>query len=231
MPPWKLTLLIGLTQTAGFQGFVQTALVTGGVGKVSLMAYTMPFWVILFAWWLLRERPTARHGLGIGLAAVGLVCFVEPWNGLGDIRPVVLGLGSGLSWGVGTVLSKRMFERHAPDVMTFTAWQMLLGGLVMTPVAFLVPQMPAQWGWQLWAGMAYIVLIATAAGWLLWLLVVRLVPASIAGLSSLGVPVVAMLFAWALLSEQPTAAELGGMALILAGIWVVSRAAPAAHAE
>ena len=57
MPPWGLTLLIGLTQTAGFQGFVQTALVSGGVGKVSLMAYTMPFWVVLFAWWLLRERP------------------------------------------------------------------------------------------------------------------------------------------------------------------------------
>ncbi len=231
MPPWKLTLLIGLTQTAGFQGFVQTALVTGGVGKVSLMAYTMPFWVILFAWGLLGERPTARHGLGIALAAIGLVCFVEPWNGLGDIRPVLLGLGSGLSWGVGTVLSKRMFELHKPDVMTFTAWQMLLGGLVMAPLAFLVPQMPAQWGWQLWTGMAYIVLIATAAGWLLWLLVVRLVPASIAGLSSLGVPVVAMLFAWALLSEQPSPAELGGMALILAGIWVVSRAAPAPRAE
>ena len=30
LPPWKLTLLIGLTQTAGFQGFVQTALVSGG---------------------------------------------------------------------------------------------------------------------------------------------------------------------------------------------------------
>lgn len=231
MPPWKLTLLIGLTQTAGFQGFVQTALVSGGVGKVSLMAYTMPFWVILFAWWLLGERPTARHGLGIALAAIGLVCFVEPWNGLGDIRPVLLGLGSGLSWGVGTVLSKRMFERHKPDVMTFTAWQMLLGGLAMAPLALMVPQMPAQWGWQLWTGMLYIVLIATAAGWLLWLQVVRLVPASIAGLSSLGVPVVAMLFAWALLSEQPSPAELGGMALILAGIWVVSRAAPAPRAQ
>ena len=221
-----LTLLIGLTQTAGFQGFVQTALVSGGVGKVSLMAYTMPFWVVLFAWWLLRERPTVRHAAGIGLAAIGLVCFVEPWNGLGDIKPVLLGLGSGLCWGVGTVLSKRMFERHRPDVMVFTAWQMLLGGLVMAPVAWMVPQIPAQWGWQLSLGMIYIVFIATAAGWLLWLQVVRRVPASIAGLSSLGVPVVAMLLAWALLSERPGGAELAGMALILAGIWVVSRAAP-----
>ena len=72
-------------------------------------------------------------------------------------------------------------------------------------------------------------LIATAAGWLLWLQVVRRVPASIAGLSSLGVPVVAMLMAWAVLSERPSLAELGGMALILAGIFVVSRAAPAAR--
>ncbi|AKP88867.1 putative cystine transporter YijE [Achromobacter ruhlandii] len=230
LPSWKLTLLIGLTQTAGFQGFVQTALVSGGVGKVSLMAYTMPFWVVLFAWGLLGERPTARHGVGIGLAAIGLVLFIEPWHGVGEMRPVLLGLGSGLCWGVGTVLSKRLFERHAPDVMTFTAWQMLFGGLVMTPVAWLVPQIPAQWGWQLWTGMVYIVLIATAAGWLLWLQVVRRVPASIAGLSSLGVPVVAMLMAWAVLSERPSPVELGGMALILAGIFVVSRAAPAARA-
>ena len=89
-----------------------------------------------------------------------------------------------------------------------------------------MPQIPAQWGWQLSLGMIYIVFIATAAGWLLWLQVVRRVPASIAGLSSLGVPVVAMLLAWALLSERPGGAELAGMALILAGIWVVSRAAP-----
>ena len=50
-----------------FQGFVQTALISGGVGKVSLMAYTMPFWVVLFAWALQGERPTAplgRHRAG-----------------------------------------------------------------------------------------------------------------------------------------------------------------------
>ncbi|KAG1320001.1 hypothetical protein G6F61_015236 [Rhizopus arrhizus] len=79
--------------------------------------------------------------------------------------------------------------------------------------------------------MTYIVLIATAAGWLLWLQVVRRVPASIAGLSSLGVPVVAMLLAWAILSERPSWGEVGGMVLILAGIFIVSRAAPAVRAS
>jgi len=227
MPPWRLTLLIALTQTAAFQGLVQLALIEGGVGKVSLTAYTMPFWVVLLAWSMLGERPGRRHWMGIGLAAAGLLCFLEPWGGgMGESpAPVMLGVAGGLCWGFGTVLSKRMFERHAPDVLTFTAWQMLLGGLAMVPVALAVPQRPIVWDWPLWLGMLYIVFIASALGWLLWLLVVRRVPASLAGLSSLGVPVVAVLLAWGLLGERPTGVELLAMALILAGLLVVSRAA------
>lgn len=223
MPPWRLTLLIGLTQTAGFQGFAQTALGFGGVAKVSLMAYTMPFWVILFAWLILHERPGARQWMGIALAACGLVFFLEPWKGMGDVLPVILGIGGGLCWGLGTVLSKLMFDRHAPDVVAFTAWQMLLGGLIMVPVAWAVPQIEMVPAWQLWVGMLYIIFIASALAWVMWLMVVRRLPASIAGLSSLGVPIVAVLLAWALLDERPTAAEGWGMACIMAGIWVVSR--------
>ncbi|AIT26991.1 eamA-like transporter family protein [Bordetella holmesii 44057] len=81
-----------------------------------------------------------------------------------------------------------MFDNHAPDVVTFTAWQMLIGALAMAPVALLVPQIDAVWGWELIAGMAYIILVATALAWVMWLLVVRRVPASIAGLSALGCP-------------------------------------------
>ncbi len=228
MPPWRLTLLVGATQTAGFQGFVQTALVSGGVAKVSLMAYTMPFWLILFAWLILKERPTGRHWAGIALAGGGLVCFLEPWHGMGDAVPVVLGVLSGLCWGLGTALSKRMFEQYSPDIVTFTAWQMLFGALLMTPVALSVPQIDATWGWQLWIGMIYIIFGASALAWVMWLLVVRRLPASIAGLSSLGVPVTAVLLAWLILNERPTPAEGVGMACVMAGIWVVSRArAPA----
>ncbi|WP_415790465.1 DMT family transporter [Bordetella tumulicola] len=223
MTPWKLTLLTGLTQTAGFQALVQLALVQGGVGKVSVLAYTMPFWVILFAWALLGDRPTARHGVGFVLAAAGLVCFLEPWQGLGDWFPAVCAVAGGLFWGLGTVLSKRMFDLHAPDLMTFTTWQMLLGALMTLPAAILVPHDPIVWGWQLTVGLAYSCLVATVMGWLLWLSVVRRVPASIAGLSSLGVPIVATLFAWWMLGERPTFVEVLGMALIMVGLWVVSR--------
>ena len=223
MTPWKLTVLTGLTQTAAFQTLVQLALIHGGVGKVSVLAYTMPFWVILFAWGILGERPTARHGVAIALAAAGLVCFLEPWAGMGDWLSVILAVAGGLCWGLGTVLSKRMFNLHAPDLMTFTTWQMLLGGLMTLPAAIWIPQAPVVWGWQLAAGLFYSGLLATAAGWMLWLSVVRRLPASIAGLASLGVPMMAVLLAWLLMGERPTSTELVGMVLIMTGLLVVSR--------
>jgi len=80
-PPLKLTILIGLCQTTAFQALTQWALVDGGAGRVSLLAYTMPFWVVLMAWLILSERPSSRQWLGLALAAVGLLCVIEPWRG------------------------------------------------------------------------------------------------------------------------------------------------------
>src|SRR3546814_1564027 len=67
-PPLLPTLLIGLCQTTAFQGLEQWALLDGGAGHVALLAYTMPFWAVLLAWWLLGDRPTPRHWLGLALA-------------------------------------------------------------------------------------------------------------------------------------------------------------------
>jgi drug/metabolite transporter (DMT)-like permease len=225
MPSWGMTVLVGLTQTAAFQGMVQMALVHGGVAKVSLMAYTMPFWVVLLGWALLGERPTRRHWLGIGLAAIGLICVIEPWNHIGDNVSVLLGVAGGLFWGVGTVVAKRGFNRHKPDIIAFTGWQMFVGGVAMVPVALAVPQIAPVWNQQLVLGMIYIVLAASAAGWLLWLIVVRRVPASVAGMSSLGTPVIAGLLAWPIFGERPPPIEGLGMVLILCGLVVVARAA------
>ncbi|WP_256988190.1 DMT family transporter [Bordetella genomosp. 9] len=225
MPSWRDTVAVGLTQTAAFQGVVQTALVHGGVAKVSLMAYTMPFWVVLFGWLLLGERPTQRHWLGIALAALGLVCIIEPWNHVGDNLSVLLGITGGLFWGLGTVLAKRGFNRHRPDIVVFTGWQMFIGGVAMVPLALAVPQIATVWNTQLVWGMAYIILAASAAGWLLWLIVVRRVPASVAGMSSLGTPVIAALLAWPIFGEKPAPVEGVGMVLILCGLIVVARAA------
>ena len=84
--PLRDTILIGLAQTGAFQLLVQMSLVEGGAGKMALLAYTMPFWVVAFAWALLGERPTRRHWICLTIAAAGLLLVIEPWRALGSLR-------------------------------------------------------------------------------------------------------------------------------------------------
>lgn len=220
--PLRLTIAVGLCQTTAFQALSQWALVSGGAGHVSLLAYTMPFWVVLLAWWLLRERPGPRHWLGLALAAAGLVCVMEPWHGLGNLHSALLAVAGGASWALGTVLSKRMFQLHSPSPLAFTAWQMLFGALVLGAIALLVPSRPIAWTPAFLAGLAYSVVLASSLAWLLWLFVVDRLPATLASLSSLGVPVTAVLMAWAILHERPDGFETAGIVLIVLGLLAVS---------
>lgn len=221
-PPFWLTVGIGIFQTAAFQCLCQLALVSGGAGHVVMLAYTMPFWVVLFAWLLLGERPARRHVVAFALAGLGLVAVIAPWEGMGSIEGSLLALGGGMSWGLGVVLTKIMFQRHGVGVLNLTTWQMFLGTLLTLPVALLLPQQSIVWGPNLVWGIAYMAIMASALGWWLWLSVIRRVSATVAGMSSLGVPVLAVALAWLLLGETPTLLELVGIMLIMLGLVVIN---------
>lgn len=221
-PPWLPTVLIGLCQTAAFQGLEQWALIGGGVGHVALLAYSMPFWAVLLAWPLLAERPTRRHWLGLVLAGAGLLGILEPWRGLGSPLSTALALLGGVAWAGGTVLSKQLFQRHAVEPLRLTAWQMLIGALVLGIVALCVPQRPLTWSMPLLAALAYSAVLASSVAWGLWLFVLQRLPTAVASLSSLGVPVVSVGLAWAILGERPSIAEAAGIALVLLGLAAVT---------
>jgi drug/metabolite transporter (DMT)-like permease len=221
-PPLAGTIVTGLSQTAAFQGLGQFALTSGGTGHVVLLAYAMPFWAVLLAWLLLGERPLRRHWIGLALAAIGLTFVIAPWSGLGNPVSTAFALLGGMCWALGTVTSKRMFERHRPDPLTFTAWQMAFGAVALGIVTIFIPQRSIDWSPAFIAGLAYSVILATSLAWTLWLLVVRRLPTAVASVSSLAVPVLSVLMAWVVLHEKPTPSEWLGVAFIVAGLLAVS---------
>ncbi len=222
--PWLPTLLIGLTQTAGFQAFVQLSLVSGGAGKMALIAYTMPFWVIPLAWVLLDERPSLRQWIFIVLAALGLVLIFEPWQPHGSVMAALIALAGGLSWAIVTVLSKQQFQRR-PEIpfLRWTAWQMALGAVALVIVSLLIPERAVDWSPTLLAAFAYNAVLSTGLAWILWLFVVQRLPANVAGVGSLITPMVSVLLAWLILGEQPDAAELAGIVAIAIALLGVLR--------
>lgn len=221
MPPLLPTVMVGIAQTTAFQGFAQWALINGGAGKVALFCYSMPFWVTFLAWWWLDEKPTAKQWLGVGFAAVGLTLVIAPWLGMDSPLSVLLALSGGLAWAVGTVLTKGAYKKYSFSPINFTAWQMLIGALILVVIAWQVPSKPIQWSTEFWLGLAYSTFLASSLAWVLWSYIVRSLPTSVAGLSSLLVPITVIALAWLLLSEVPSQLDLAGIAFIIVGLLVV----------
>ena len=216
------TLLLGLLQTAAFTGLAQWALVSGGAGKTAVLVYTMPFWLLLLAWPLLGERLRRAQWPAVILAAAGLVLIVEPWTLRGTLLSDGLAIAAGLTWAAAAIVAKKLRLRHQVDLLSLTAWQMLFGALALSGVALAVPAPPLVVGAELIAATAFIAIIGTGLGWLMWLYVLDQMPASTAGLGSLAVPAIGVLASWLQLGERPGAAELAGMLLIIAGLALLS---------
>ena len=221
-PPLLPTAFIGLAQTTGFQLLVQAALLAGGAGRTALLSYTMPFWVVLLGWLAFGERPARQLWYGLAIAGAGLFLVLEPWHPAGNAASTAMALAGGFAWAVGVVLSKRLFQRGGVGALSLTAWQMLFGTLVIIAIAFFVPEKPVAWTQPFIAALTYNVLLASGTAWALWSFVVARLPASVAGLSTLAIPVLGIAFAWMLLGERPGAWESVGVVLIIGALALVN---------
>lgn len=215
-------LILGLWQTTGFNALVSLALVSGAAGKTAVLVYTMPFWTLLFAWPVLGERIRGLQWLAIALSAAGLLLILEPWSLAGTWAANILAILTGVSWAVAAVLTRRWRTHLAVGTIALTAWQMLLGSLVLVVLAFFMSARPVEWTPYFWFLLAYGTLFGTVLGWALWFYVLKLLPAGIAGLSVMAIPAIGILSARLQLGEQPGPVETAGMLLIGASLAVLS---------
>lgn len=216
-----MTFLVGITCTTFSVGFATWALVEGGAGKMAILVYVMPFWLILMAWPLLGERPHGGQWLAMVLALAGLVLLVEPWAYHGDLFPSMLAVLSGLSWAASAVITKRMDRDGDLDVVSLSAWQVLFGGLFLVLIAILVPSGPIRWTPWFAGAMVYNVVLTSAVAILMWFYVLKVLPAGVAGLGSLATPVLGLFFAHVVLNERLSFWESWGGVLILSALAVL----------
>ena len=216
-PPLGWTVLIGLLQTTLFNSLATVALSVGGAGKVSVLAYTMSFWLLLLAWLFLGERLRGLQWPAVALAFAGLILVVRPWD-IGGVLSGVLACAAGLAWAGGALLVKLLQRRTHVDVLSLTTWQMAFGAAPLITIAVVT-----QSGWPEWTSafilcLAYSALLSNALCWGLWVFALRSLPAGAAGMGVLAVPVVGVVASWVQLGERPAAVEAAGMALIIAAL-------------
>ncbi len=219
--PLGYTLAIGLLQTTGFVGLGVWALSSGGAGKVAVLTYTMPFWLLLLARAFLGERLRGTQFIAVGLALAGLVLVVAPWR-LHDLASSLLAVGSGVAWAASALVVKLLQRRHDVDVLSLTTWQMVFGSVPLVAIALLAHSPAPQWTAAFTAALVYTLLLANILAWALWTYALRALSAGAAGLGTLAVPALGVLAAWLQLGERPDAVEAAGMALIVGALAVLA---------
>jgi len=216
-PPLRWIVPAGLLQTALFNSLATLALDAGGAGKVSVLAYTMPFWLLLLAWLFLGERLRGLQWPAVALAFAGLVLVVRPWD-IGGALSGVLACGAGFAWAAGALLIKLLQRRSEVDTLSVTTWQMAFGAIPLVAIAVVTRSGWPEWSATLVACAGYTVFLSSGLCWFLWIFALRALPAGAAGMGTLAVPVVGVIASWIQLGERPLALEAVGMTLIIAGL-------------
>lgn len=162
-------------------------------GQAAVLGFTMPFWAALITWAVFGERPGRRMSIAIGLGAIGVGLLMLRGAQAFALAPLgfALGLTAGLGWAIGTIILKR----HPVSVSgaVLAGWQLLISVPPMLVVALWLGGgawfMPSMFSV---AVIAYIALVPMSIGNAIWFTLVGKLPANVAGLSSIMVPVVAM---------------------------------------
>ena len=198
-------------------------------GQAAILGFTMPLWVALIAWAAWGQRPTGRVALALvlGAAAVGLLLWRALPTGAQVPAGFALGLLAAVGWAAGTLILQR--RPVSIPVLVATGWQVLLAGIPITLVALVTGDglREGRWFVPSWSSLiviAYITWVPMMIGNLAWFSIVGLLPAQIAGLSSVLVPVVAMLSGALLRGEPLGPVEGAAMACSAAALWLALRA-------
>ncbi len=219
---WPRTFLLGALNFSFFWAmlFVSAYRLPGGVAAT--VGAIQPLIVILLSRVFLGS-PIRMLSIVAGLAGiVGVGLLVLTPGATLDPLGVLAGLAGAVSMAFGTVLSRHWAPPVPP--LTFTAWQLAAGGLLLVPVAlFFEPALPSLTAANV-AGLAYLGLVGAAFTYLLWFRgLSRLEPSAVAPLGFLS-PVVAILLGWGVLDERLTPVQALGILVVLISVWLSQRA-------
>lgn len=215
-------LLLALLQTTGFVALTSWALSLGNAGKTAILAYTMPFWVLLLAAPILGEHITRGKALAGGLGLAGVILILSPWTAHKDFPGLILALAAGLAWALAVMVAKKIPAHDTWTLLSLNAWQCLIGCVPLIIVAVFLPESPIHWTLSFDLALAYNVVLGTGLAWFMWLFILSRLSASVSGLSALIIPVIGILAGWAQLSERPGPWEIIGALTLISGLGLVA---------
>jgi drug/metabolite transporter (DMT)-like permease len=220
--------LLGFLGITFHQWLQSTGLVTAQASTTAWIVATTPIFIVLLGAIVLRERLTVRNGLGIVLAAAGVVLVVSQ----GNFATLISGrfgnegdrliLISAVNWAIFSVLSRRGLARHAAALMMLyvMAWGWVF--LSMLLIARSPALGPSSLTLSGWTAIAFLGIFCSGIAYVFWYDALQELPAGQVGAFLYLEPLVAVVVAALVLGEAIDAAAAIGGGFILGGVWLAS---------
>ena len=222
---WPRLMLAALLNVTGWMVLMGLALLWLPASEAALIAYTMPVWASMLAWPVLGERPTLLRTIALvmafaGLAAImggnGFTASAAKWPGM------AMALGGAIGFALGTVLAKKL-PLPLPPIPT-AAWQIGLGCFPIAVIGLLVETThlgavtPLGW-WLLF----YSTVIQFCIAYVSWFAALARLPASVAAIGTMAVPVIGVVASAVALREPLGPAQMVALAFTLSGVVLATR--------
>ncbi len=223
--PWGWVLAAAASIAAYNLLFFKGVLGAGvGVGTV-LAIGGAPIWVTLFTIVVLRRRPDRITMFGQGLSITGAALLVlSGGSESSSLSGIILSILAGAAYAAYSTITSKI--RDAAPSVTVAAATFGMAAVLVVPVFFIAP---LNWALALspMALLIFLGVVVTGLSYALYTKGLQTVPAASAVTLALAEPLTAWLLATFLVGEANTPAKMAGAALLIAGLYVVSRARPA----
>jgi O-acetylserine/cysteine efflux transporter len=229
--PLRWLLAYGATISFGQFAFLFTAMYVGmPAGLASVVLQAQAFFTLVFAAIFLGERFHAQNVIGLAIAAGGLALIgLQSSSGTAagaqamTVAGFVLTLCAACMWALGNIVTKKVGK---VDLVGLVVWASLIPPLPFLALSYFMEGPQRIEGALMGIGahsigaIVYLAFVATILGYSLWSRLLSKYPASQVAPFSLLVPIVGLASAAVLLGERLTAAQIGGAALVMAGLAV-----------
>jgi drug/metabolite transporter (DMT)-like permease len=193
--------------------------------EAALIAYTMPVWASILAWPILGERPNLLRVISLAMAFAGLAAIMSG-NGIAasiaKLPGIIMALGGAIGFAVGTVLAKRLPLNLPP--LTAAAWQIGIGCFPIVIIGALIENADVaritHLGWIL---LVYSTVIQFCVAYVSWFAALARLPASVAAIGTMAVPVIGVVASAAALHEPLGPGQIAALFFTLAGVVLATR--------
>ena len=199
--------------------FVAAYRLPGGLAAV--LGAIQPLLVMLLAWGV-ENRAPARITLWAALAGVvGMALLLLSPQTVFEPVGIVAALLGATCMATGVWLTRR-WKMDLP-VMALTGWQLILGGIMLLPAAWLIDAPLPTLTLPQWAAYAYLSLAGAFVAYGLWFRGIgRLPSVAVASLGLLS-PITAVLLGWIVLSQVMSGTAFVGLVIVLISVLLVQR--------